>query len=77
LEEQNKQALNQIINKQDELNKFKLPTGLNTSPSNLRDLGAYSGTESNNKVQPRLTPTGGSGLGAVLENQVNNPTLNL
>ena len=77
LEEQNKQALNQIISKQDELTKFKSPTGLNTSPSNLRDLGAYSGTDRNNKVQPRLTPTGGSGQGAVLENQENNPILNL
>jgi hypothetical protein len=77
LEEKNKQELNQIISKQDELTKFKLPTGLNTSPSNLRDLGAYSGTDRNNKVQPRLTPTGGSGQGAVLENQENNPILNL
>jgi hypothetical protein len=71
LEEQNKQALNEIKNKQNELTDFKLQKNLNTSPENLRGLGVYDGTDKNSKynVPPKLNRTGGSGMGAVLENQ--------
>lgn len=73
----NKQAISEIESKQAEITNFRLNTTLNTSPTNLRDLGAYSGTDRNNRIQPRLTPTGGSGFGAVLENQNNDLIPNL
>ena len=52
LESLNKQKLSEIKTKQDNLNKFKLNKTLNTSPQNLRSLGAYRGTDKTEYVSP-------------------------
>ena len=52
LEEINKQNKAEIDSKQEELSKFKLKKGLDTSPQNLRQLGAYKGTDKTEYVSP-------------------------
>lgn len=52
LEEINKQNKAEIDSKQEELSKFKLKRGLDTSPQNLRSLGAYRGTDKTEYVSP-------------------------
>ena len=52
LEEINKQAMVEIKSKQKELSDFKLKKSLDTSPQNLRQLGAYKGTDKTEYVSP-------------------------
>lgn len=57
LDEINKQTMSEIKSKQQELSNFKLNNTLNTSPQNLRNLGAYNGTDNTTtKQSPILTP---------------------
>jgi hypothetical protein len=52
LEEINKQKKAEIDSKQEKLSKFKLKKSLDISPQNLRQLGAYKGTDKTEYVSP-------------------------